>query len=436
MMFWITVETGVREIFSHKFRSFLSMLGIVLGVSSLIATMALTTGIERSTRMFMAQMGGIEMVRIVDKEISDENIDLWNLSPGRTLQDAEAIRRSAPLVSFVSPEIDDGMPVSAGANRFRGRVRGVWPEYAEATDTKLEYGRLLSDLDIERASRTVVIGATIAEELWPFLEPEQTLGRTMFIRSAPFEVVGVFGLYERDQLNNDEQAKRREKRGDTRRRRDPFRWKNEAVVIPISTMFYEFQSGNFPEDTLDTVRLKDLTFRVSDMNHFEATLRQVRAALDKTHRGVDDFGFDTREDWFDNMNASIASTRTSGGLIAGICLLVGGIGIANIMLASISERVHEIGIRRAVGARGRDIFLQIIIESVSTALLGGVLGVFVGFGLIELISVIAPSETPPFVTPASVILSVSFAALAGVLSGIYPAVQASRLEPIQALRYE
>ena len=437
MMFWITVETGISEIFAHKFRSFLSMLGIVLGVSSLIATLALTAGIERSTRQFMTQMGGIEMVKVVDKDISDENLDFWNLSPGRTLRDAESIRTSVPLVSYVSPEFDDGMPISAGSNRMRGRATGAWPEYLEATDTDLEYGRMLSDLDIDRATRTAVIGATVAEEMWPFLEPEQTLGRILFIRETPFEVVGVTKLYEREQREQTKEQKAREaKRGASRRGWDPFRWKNQAVLIPITTMFYEFQSGNYPEDTVDTVRLHDLTFRVADMDFFEATLDQVRATLLKTHRGVDDFGFETREDWFDNMNASISATRTSGGLIAGISLLVGGIGIANIMLASISERVREIGIRRAVGARGRDIFFQIIIESVSTALMGGVLGIFVGFGLIELIGIIAPSENPPFVTVSSILLSVSFAALAGVLSGIYPALKASRLDPIQALRYE
>ncbi len=438
MMFWITVETGVREIFSHKFRSFLSMLGIVLGVSSLIATLALTDGIERSSREFMANMGGIEMVKVIDKDISDDNLDFWSLSPGRTLQDAEAIRRSAPLVSFVSPEFDEGMPLSVGANRMRARVRGVWPEYVEATDTQVEFGRTIADLDVERATRTVAIGASVAEELWPFLSPEQTIGEQIFIGETPFEVIGVFKLYEREQdkVDDSEKEARRVARGAERARGGPFRWKNETVVIPITTMFYEFQSGKYPEDSVDTVRIKDLTFRVANLENFDATLDQVRSALTKTHRGVEDFGFDTREDWFDSMNAQMAATRTSGGLIAGISLLVGGIGIANIMLASISERVREIGIRRAVGARGVDIFLQIIIESVSTALMGGILGVFVGFGLIELIGYIAPSDSPPFVTVGSIVLSVVFAAAAGVLSGIYPAMQASRLDPIQALRYE
>jgi putative ABC transport system permease protein len=330
------------------------------------------------------------------------------------------------------------MAVSVGANRMRTRVRGVWPEYAEATDTQLEVGRNIADLDVDRAKRVVAIGASVGAQMWPYLSPEQMLGKQIFLQQTPFEVIGVFQLYqrERDKTEDKDKEARRVARGSGNTGWDPFRWKNEAVVIPITTMFYEFQSGKFPDNSVDTVRIRDLTFRVGDLDNFEAALAQVRTALLKTHRGVDDFGFDTREDWFDRMNTQVAATRTSGGLIAGISLLVGGIGIANIMLASISERVREIGIRRAVGARGRDIFLQIIIESVSTALMGGLLGVFVGFGLIELIGYLAPSDSPPIVTAGSIILSVVFAAVAGVLSGIYPAMQASRLDPIQALRYE
>lgn len=434
----ISFETGIREILSHKFRSFLSMLGILLGVSSLVATLALTSGIERGTRQFMEQMGGLEMVKVIDKDISSEMLDFWNLSPGRTLQDAYAIRESVPLVSYVAPEFDEGMPVSAGDQTMRVRVRGVWPEYVAATDSKVAYGRSIADLDVQRGTRAATIGASVASALWPGVPPEKVVGQTIFLKQVPFEVVGIFELYERE---SDRKAREREKSASrtpntAQRRWDPFRWKNETVIIPLSTMFYEFQSGLFPDDSLETVRLRDFTVRVSNLDHFREALAQMKATLMATHRGVDDFEFETREDWFDNMNASIRATRTSGGLIAAISLVVGGIGIANIMLASITERVREIGIRLAVGARARDIFLQIIIESVSIAIIGGIVGVVAGLGLIALLNVVAPSDNSPFVTLGSVLLSVAFAALAGVVSGIYPAFKASRLDPIQALRYE
>ncbi|MDD5198250.1 MAG: ABC transporter permease [Terrimicrobiaceae bacterium] len=443
MNLFISLETGLREIFSHKFRSFLSMLGIVLGVGSLIATMAITGGIERGTRAFMEQIGGLEMVNVVNKEISNDLQDFWNLSPGRTLQDAYAIKQAAPLVSHVSPQLDLGLPVSSGGQTMRVRVSGVWPDFLEIARHQIAAGRFIGDLDVDRGQRCAVIGNTIAATLWPNLAPADTVGQTIYLNDSPFTVVGVFTLYERDRdrlarergLSKVEED-RRERRGTRPNRGDPFRGKNEAVLIPFTTMFYEFKSAAFPDNSSDTVPIENLTIRIGNLKSFEQALGEVRKALEITHRGVDDFGFDTREDWFDQMEQRMRSTRTSGGLIAGISLLVGAIGITNIMLASITERVREIGIRRAVGARARDIFLQIIVESVSIALMGGVIGVVVGFGIVQLLTLLAPGDSEPFISAASIGLSIGFAAVVGVLSGIYPAVQASRLDPIQALRYE
>lgn len=440
MNLFISLENGFREILSHKFRSALSMLGIVLGVSSLVATLALTSGIERGSRIFMEQMGGLELVRIVDQEISNENLEFWNLSPGRTLQDAFAIRESSNLISHVSPELHEGLPVSSGSETMRIRVTGAWPDYLDVAATELASGRFITDLDGELANRSVVIGDTIAKRMWPNLPADKVIGQTLFIQQVPFEVVGVFIEYMRESERRAAERNKNQQTPEAQSRRsrgwDPFRGKNQAVIIPFSTMFYEFKSGKFPEDSLDTIRLNEFSIRISDLSTFGIALDQVRRIMNHTHRGVDDFGFDTREEWFDNMERNIRATRISGGLIAIISLLVGGIGITNIMLASITERVREIGIRRAVGAKARDIFLQILIESISIALLGGLLGVLCGFGLIGLLNVIAPSENEPFVTLGAVLLSVTFAAVAGIVSGIYPAIQASRLDPIQALRYE
>ncbi|MCK9589903.1 MAG: FtsX-like permease family protein, partial [Terrimicrobiaceae bacterium] len=220
------------------------------------------------------------------------------------------------------------------------------------------------------------------------------------------------------------------------RRWDPFRGKNESILIPFSTMFYEFRAGAFPMDSMESVRLDGLTVRIGDLDKFRPALEQIRSALDVTHRGVDDFDLDTREEWFDRMESSIRATKLSGGLIATISLVVGGIGIMNIMLASISERVREIGIRLAVGAKGQDIFIQIIVESVAIAFIGGLLGVLAAVGLMEILKLMAPTENVPIMTLGGIVFSVGFAILAGFFSGIYPALRASRLNPIAALRYE
>jgi putative ABC transport system permease protein len=429
----VAISIGLREIAAHKFRTCLSMLGIILGVSSLIATMALTRGIEEGTRVFMQQVGGLELVSIVNKEPSSSKYEFANLSPGRTLRDAEAIRRSATFISHVSPEIslNTAVATEGGGNPDRRVVRGVYPDHFVIGMHQAAAGRFLTPLDIERGSRCAVVGDTVAKNLWPGIPPELIVGKTILIDNRPFEVVGVLALYEME-----EQARARRAGKRSTRRWDPFRQKNEAVLVPFTTMFHELRSGAFPLDSLETMKLETLTVRVGDLDYFHPALDQVRAVLDITHRGVDDFDLDTRQEWFDSMESYVRATRLSGGLISAISLVVGGIGIMNIMLASISERVREIGIRLAVGARQRDIFWQILIESVLVSLLGGLLGILASLGLIEILKTIAPDQNVPVLTPDAILLAVGFAIAAGLLSGLYPAAKASSIDPITALRYE
>ncbi|MEI6493643.1 MAG: ABC transporter permease [Verrucomicrobiota bacterium] len=432
----VALQIGLREIAAHKFRSFLSMLGIVLGVSSLIATLALTTGIERGTRAFMQQVGGLEYVSVVNKEISNAKYEFWNLSPGRTLRDARAIKSAAPLVSHISPELAFGAVISAPGHSDRKQARGVFPDHFVVARHELKAGRFLTDLDVERGLHSAVIGDDIASLLWPGTDTRKIVGQQLRINDRPFEVVGVLVKYERDEDRRRREAGKTGSPTKMERRWDPFRQKNESILIPFSTMFYEFRAGAFPMDSMESVRLDGLVVRVGDLDKFRPALDQIRSALEITHRGVDDFDLDTREEWFDRMESSIRATKLSGGLIATISLLVGGIGIMNIMLASISERVREIGIRLAVGAMGRDIFLQIIVESVTIAFIGGLIGVLAATGLIQILKLMAPTENVPIMTLGGILFSVGFAILAGFVSGIYPALRASRLNPISALRYE
>jgi putative ABC transport system permease protein len=434
MSFLVALQIGLGEIFAHKFRSFLSMLGVVLGVSSLIATMALTRGIEEGTRFFMQQVGGLELVKVVPKEASSEMFGFSNLSPGLTLRDAYSLRESASLISHISPEITLSMSVSCGdgGNAERRKARGIWPDHFVIGMHGLAAGRWLVDLDVERGTRSAVIGHTVADQLWPGTPASDIVGRTILLDQTPFEVVGVLPLYERDEDTRARQLGQKPRKY----RWDPFLQKNEAVLIPFSTMFHEFRSGAFPEDSMDSLKLDILTVKVGDLNHFRPTLGQIRSVLDLSHRGVDDYDLETREDWFDRVEASVRAARLSGGLISAISLIVGGIGIMNIMLASISERIREFGIRLAVGARPRDIFWQILVESMLISLLGGLLGIVASLGLIEVLKMISPTENVPVLTADGIIFSVAFAIVAGLLSGLYPATKAAQLDPITALRYE
>ena len=440
---------GLQEIREHKFRSFLTMLGVILGVASLLAMFALTAGIASSWRNTMQQMGGLERVGISDKQVSLEFADLAALSPGRTLADAEALRGLPLLVSHVAPEMQAAATVSApDGQTVSARVTGTWPDNFTVSQHELAAGRFITDLDLERGARVVVLGDTKVAELWPDEHGTEAdfLGRSITINDRPFSVVGILTLYQRE-----EDRRRREAaaqgapppgrfavsgRGGGSGRRDMFSWKNESVIVPLTTLFHEFRSGQKDTPPLAIAKLDILNFRVRDLQRFDETLTAVQNLLRGTRRGVDDYDFDTREDWFERMETGLRSTTLSGGLIAGISLLVGGIGIANIMLASIAQRVRELGVRLAVGARRRDVFLQILAESTVIGIIGGFLGLGAGVVLLDLLGRVAPLDSPPVIEPSAILISVGFATAVGVLSGLYPAWRASRLDPIAALSYE
>jgi putative ABC transport system permease protein len=449
-MNWLSgLLIGLQEIREHKFRSFLTMLGVILGVASLLSMFALTAGIAVSWRNTMEQLGGLERIGINDKQVSLEFADLAALSPGRTLADAEALRGIPHLISHVAPEMQAGATLSApDGTTVSARVTGTWPDNFTVSQHAMAAGRFLTDLDLQRGARVVVLGDAKVAELWPDEHGTDAdfLGRSITINGRPFAVVGILALYEREQDRlRREAVARGDKpparlamggRGPGGGRRDMFSWKNESVIVPLTTLYHEFRSGQVDTPPLAMAKLDNLNFRVRDLARFDETLREVEKLLRGTRRGVDDYDFDTREDWFERMETSLRSTQLSGALIAGISLLVGGIGIANIMLASISQRVRELGVRLAVGARRRDVFLQILAESTAIGIIGGLLGLGAGVVLLELLGNLAPLESPPVIEPSAVLISVGFASAVGVLSGLYPAWRASRLDPIAALRYE
>ena len=208
-----------------------------------------------------------------------------------------------------------------------------------------------------------------------------------------------------------------------------------TVYMPLNTAWVRFRiAGDL--DGIPDPRLSDIDIKVRDLSNLEAALQQARNVLLGTHNGIEDFNFRTQENQVESINKQIENARMSGGIIAGISLLVGGIGIMNIMLASINERIREIGTCKALGATGTEIFIQIIVESVVLSILGALLGLLASGGLVEVLGLISPTGNTPVVTWQSQTIAVAFSAGVGIVAGLFPAVKAARLSPIQALRYE
>jgi len=468
MNLWSAISIGLKEIWAHKFRSLLTMLGIILGASSLIAMSALVKGREVAAKEALIATGGLQKIRIEPQDVPIQQWHLKDQAVGVTINDAYALEASAPLVAKISPEMRLFNPTSSRKGKsFRPWMcSGVWPVALEMYEHVVRYGRMFNEIDDEMARNVCVIGTGVRDEL--FGSPEDAgeeinpVGETININGQPFTIIGMFEHYESEQERKErELAKLQPKQAATgpkrsrgwsgRGGRGAFRMKNNTLFMPLNTVWLKFRaagagapgggSKSASGSVASTVnvpdpRLSGLEVKIADVDHMNRALQQIRNVLMATHKGIEDFSFRTQEEWVEEIDTFIHNARISGGIIAGISLLVGGIGIMNIMLASISERVREIGIRKAVGAATGDVFIQILVESVVLAVLGGLAGLIASYGLVRLLESFSPTDNAPIITLTAMAVAFVFSVWVGIAAGLFPAVKAARLDPIQALRYE
>jgi putative ABC transport system permease protein len=404
---WTTLKVALRALLRNKMRSFLTVLGVVIGVGAVIAMVGIGEGAKARVRESFEKMGtNVVVVRSGSSRGGGVRGGAGS-QPSITWDDLAAIRTELPTVALAAPQLRASSQVQAEGQNWTTGVEGTTPEYFEIRSWPVSRGEPIRQTDVDGATKVAIIGQTVATNLFgPYADP---VGQTLRINNVPFEVIGVAARKGQSQGGNDF---------------------DDVVFVPATTFTTKIESG--------LQKYLRGSIYVSARTSTQAVQAEVEALLRARHRirpGADD-DFSVR-----NME-EIASAQQEGAetmtrLLAGIALvslLVGGIGIMNIMLVSVTERTREIGLRIAVGAKARQILLQFVVEAVSLSVIGGLLGVAGGLGAARYLS--ARFDWPLFVQPQVIAIAVGFSAIVGVGFGLYPAYKASRLDPIQALRYE
>ena len=409
------LRTALSSLGANKLRAGLTLLGIVIGVAAVISLMAIGRGVQQ-TITERIQALGTNLLFVRPGETSTRGIGGGQGSAATlTIDDAYALQDSpfAPSISAVAPELSTSAQLVAGRKNTSTTVVGVTPEYQYVRNFPVESGQFISPGHVESNAMVAVLGATVAEDLYGFRSP---IGQNVRINGRRFEVIGVLKF-----------------KGGSR-----FFSFDDRVMVPITTAYYRLSSQRTAQGSIS---VQTINVQMEDVSMIDSALGEVATVLRLRHRitGDDDFTVTNQQETIEALQEATNSFVFFLGAIAGISLLVGGIGIMNIMLVSVTERTREIGIRKAMGAKRRDIMLQFVSEATLLSLGGGGIGVLLGWLLTVLLngrSVIGNSPSQTVFNADIAILALAVSAGIGLFFGIYPAMRAARMHPIEALRYE
>lgn len=400
------IKIAVRALANNKLRGFLTMLGIIIGVASVITMLAIGQGSKRSIQAQISEMGSNMIMIHPGADVRGGVRQDASAMETLKLQDYEDIVDETRFVSAVSPSVNSSGQAIYGANNAPTTVYGISPDYLEIRRYKVEDGDMFTEQDIQTAAKVCVVGKTVVDNLFP--DGGNPVGKVIRFQKLPFRIVGVLESKGYNSMGMDQ---------------------DDLILAPYTTI---------QKKVLAITHLQGITCSALKEEYTDQAIDEISEILRRNHKlkesDDDDFTIRSQQELSTMLTSTTDMMTVLLATVAGISLLVGGIGIMNIMYVSVTERTREIGLRMSIGAKGIDILAQFLIESILISVTGGLIGVVFGVGAALVVNGVA--HFPIYIQPWSVVLSFAVCTVTGVFFGWYPAKKAAQLDPIEAIRYE